>query len=103
MEKVSEHINIYQLLTVDSLTNYQEFRNLIPKHISEEDIARFWNEKVNILTERNTHYNISTRKLHIYNGTVTSAVDKYRYLDGYCISQTKAGSIYVTVAPTYTY
>lgn len=102
MEKVSDHINLYQLLNVDCFMYYQEFRNLIPKHISEEDVVKFWNDKVFVHVERNTYLHVPTNKLHIYNGTVTSPIDKYTYLDGYFVSQTKSGSIYVTVAPTYT-
>lgn len=49
----------------------------------------------------NTHYNMKTQKLHIYNGIVTSPVIKYEYENNYQKSYTMTGSVYITVVPTY--
>jgi hypothetical protein len=52
-------------------------------------------------TKGNTHLNMFTKQLHIYNGLVTSPVVKQTILQGrYAASTTQNGNTYITVPPT---
>jgi len=76
--------------------NFESFHNSIGKKLES-----FYDAKVKIFTDMNVHNNTKTKKLHIYNGIITSEVIRSRYVDNYQLTKTKTGSIYVTVAPTY--
>lgn len=69
----------------------------------EDDIKNYYNNKVKIYIDHNVHYNINTKKLHLYDGLITNTVVKHKYMDSYQISQTLSGSIYVTIPPTHFY
>ena len=58
------------------------------------------NYKIKYLMEGNTHMSMRSQSLYIYNGLQTSMVVAQKVIDGYCVSITLSGSVYVTVPPT---
>lgn len=52
-------------------------------------------------TDGNTYFDMSSKRLHIYNGIITSPVVRYEFVNNYQRSYTKSGSVYITVPPTY--
>lgn len=52
-------------------------------------------------TDANVYYNIKTKKLHLYDGTITEPIVSYKHENGYRISKTENGLTYITVEPTY--
>jgi hypothetical protein len=57
--------------------------------------------KIYKFIEKNTLYDVNTKRLHIYNGIITSPVIKYEHEGNYRKSYTMSGSVYITVEPTY--
>lgn len=58
------------------------------------------NYKIKYLIEANTHMCLRSQCLYIYNGTRTSTVVAQKVIDGYCVSITLSGSVYITLPPT---
>ena len=56
--------------------------------------------KIKFLMKGNTEMSLRSKQLYIYNGIQTSAVVSQKIIDGYCVSITHSGSVYVTVPPT---
>ena len=57
--------------------------------------------EINVLIEGNCHYSLISKKLSIYNGTVTDEIINLKIVGNYLISVDKTGEIFVTVPPTY--
>lgn len=59
------------------------------------------NIKIYKYVKDNTLYDINTKRLHIYDGIITSPVISFTFKKNYQISKTMSGSIYITVPATF--
>ena len=87
--------NKYYIGLFPSFDSFKQSSELIELYIE------FYSKKIKLYTNANVYYNVDTKKLHLYDGTITSSVVKYKYIDNYQMSLTKSGTIYITVCPTY--
>lgn len=96
--------NIEDILNCDKFIekmNTNIFVSVPDKMFVKDILTEYYTNKVKIYIDRNVYYNMKTKSLYLYDGTISSKIVKHKYVDNYQITQTKSGSIYVTVCPTY--